>query len=369
MNIEKIGKFIKLLREERNLTQDKLAESIPISRQAISKWERGLAVPDSSVLLRLSEIFDVSINEILVGEKETKNNTDKINKLPLKIYDDRNKKNKIIKILIAMIIFFIIFILLSYFINSYKLIKVYTISGNSNNVNISNGIFVKTNEKIFFRIGDFSIKDNTEIKSLRLYYLDKRQTKKDIIFTSNDNIMLIDYNGYNEYFEFSNINNIISNLYLDIELPNDIESVKLEFVEDYINDSIFNIREKTVKESNSTYSENNLLLHDEYIISQIKAKYKNDELGYFFTINDKPLKKTITYDEDVSSIRIIAEDKEKILERWIYQLNNHILEYQSYENNESFIFENDNITCLTEFCNNSEEKIKKFYQYISLSLK
>ena len=68
MNQEKIGNFIKSLRESHNMTQEELASLIPISRQAISKWERGLGIPDSSTLICLSKIFDVSINEILSGE-------------------------------------------------------------------------------------------------------------------------------------------------------------------------------------------------------------------------------------------------------------------------------------------------------------
>ena len=75
MNIDKIGKFIKELREEKGLTQDELAKKIPISRQAISKWERGLAIPDAQTLLKLSEFFSVSVNEILSGEKKNKYNS------------------------------------------------------------------------------------------------------------------------------------------------------------------------------------------------------------------------------------------------------------------------------------------------------
>ena len=69
MNQQKIGKFICDLRKEKNLSQYQLADMIPISRQAVSKWERGITIPDSLVLIKLSEIFDVSINEILAGER------------------------------------------------------------------------------------------------------------------------------------------------------------------------------------------------------------------------------------------------------------------------------------------------------------
>lgn len=67
MNYLNIGNYIKKLRKEKHLSQYMLAEMIPISRQAISKWETGKSIPDSQTLIRLSELFNVTINEILAG--------------------------------------------------------------------------------------------------------------------------------------------------------------------------------------------------------------------------------------------------------------------------------------------------------------
>ena len=71
MDSEKIGLFIKLLREKNKLSQLDLADMLHISRQAISKWERGITVPNPDILLELSTIFNVSINEILIGKEST----------------------------------------------------------------------------------------------------------------------------------------------------------------------------------------------------------------------------------------------------------------------------------------------------------
>ena len=88
MDKEKIGKFILELRKEKNLTQEELAELIPIDRGAISKWERCITIPDSSTLLILSRIFDVSINEILCGQRLTaKEEKYSSNILTLELYD------------------------------------------------------------------------------------------------------------------------------------------------------------------------------------------------------------------------------------------------------------------------------------------
>lgn len=69
MNQERIGKFIALKRKEKNLTQEQLAEKLGITKNAVSKWERGLGLMDMSLLKPLSDILDVNINEILAGEK------------------------------------------------------------------------------------------------------------------------------------------------------------------------------------------------------------------------------------------------------------------------------------------------------------
>ena len=84
MDQQKIGKFICSLRKEKNLSQTQLADMIPISRQAVSKWERGITIPDSSVLIKLSEIFAVSINEILAGEKIPKKSIKTLEKVTVK---------------------------------------------------------------------------------------------------------------------------------------------------------------------------------------------------------------------------------------------------------------------------------------------
>ncbi len=67
MNAEKIGKFISEKRKLKNLTQKELANKLHITDKAISKWERGLSLPDISVLIPLSEILNVSLYDLLKG--------------------------------------------------------------------------------------------------------------------------------------------------------------------------------------------------------------------------------------------------------------------------------------------------------------
>ena len=68
MNIETANRLLQY-RKENNLSQEELAEKIGVSRQAVSKWERAEASPDTDNLIRLAEIYGVSLDEMLTGKK------------------------------------------------------------------------------------------------------------------------------------------------------------------------------------------------------------------------------------------------------------------------------------------------------------
>ena len=68
MNQKKIGKFIQEKRKEKKLTQSDLAEKLNITDRAISKWENGKAMPDSSIMLDLCKELKINVNELLSGE-------------------------------------------------------------------------------------------------------------------------------------------------------------------------------------------------------------------------------------------------------------------------------------------------------------
>ncbi len=65
----KIGKFIATLRKEKELTQEQLGEKLGITNKTISRWENGNYMPDMQMLSLLSKEFDVSINELISGER------------------------------------------------------------------------------------------------------------------------------------------------------------------------------------------------------------------------------------------------------------------------------------------------------------
>lgn len=64
-----IGEKIYALRREKNLSQGDLADMLEVSRQSVSKWENNTAVPDLQKIIKLSEIFEISVDELIKGEK------------------------------------------------------------------------------------------------------------------------------------------------------------------------------------------------------------------------------------------------------------------------------------------------------------
>ena len=93
----KIGKFIAECRKQKSLTQMQLAERLAITDKAVSKWERGIAMPDSSIMLELCDILGISVNELLSGEMiSMENNGQKNEQLLLDMAKELEKKNKTI---------------------------------------------------------------------------------------------------------------------------------------------------------------------------------------------------------------------------------------------------------------------------------
>lgn len=74
MDTQKIGKFLKELRKENNMTQEQLGERIGVTNKTVSRWETGNYMPPIESLKLLSDIYQISINEILSGERLTQEN-------------------------------------------------------------------------------------------------------------------------------------------------------------------------------------------------------------------------------------------------------------------------------------------------------
>ena len=77
MDQMKIGRFIAVRRKRANLTQLQLADRLGVTDKAVSKWERGITMPDTSIMLELCDVLSISVNDLLCGEVVTMDNYNK----------------------------------------------------------------------------------------------------------------------------------------------------------------------------------------------------------------------------------------------------------------------------------------------------
>ncbi len=87
MNPKEIGAFLKQLRNEKGITQEELGEILGVSGRSVSRWETGTNLPDLSILVQISEYYNVEIKEILNAEKRSENMDNKLKETLLKVAD------------------------------------------------------------------------------------------------------------------------------------------------------------------------------------------------------------------------------------------------------------------------------------------
>ncbi len=127
-----IGKVIKENRTARNMTQEELAKEFFVSRPLISKWENGKSYPDLEQLLKLSDFFDLTLDELLRGDK----------KMTKKLSFNLKKKNIMIGVIISL---FIVVASLLYFDWSKQMVQL-----TSNDIEILSIESTKVSEKRVF---------------------------------------------------------------------------------------------------------------------------------------------------------------------------------------------------------------------------
>ena len=97
MDLKKIGSFLKELRKEKGITQEELAEMLYVSGRTVSRWETGTNMPDISLLVDIAEIFDVSIPEIINGERKNEIMEKEVKETVLNLTDYSEAMNQKIK--------------------------------------------------------------------------------------------------------------------------------------------------------------------------------------------------------------------------------------------------------------------------------
>lgn len=184
----KIGAFLKLLRKEKGITQEELAEMFGVSSRSVSRWENGNTLPDLGILVELSDYYDVDIREIIDGERKSEKmeNETKETLLQVADYADSEKKQALNKKKVVTYIFgglIIVLIAAITFLIIYFLSRFYNPQYNSNG--ISNYLCITIDEsqqaKYIGKLDNYSIYIE-KLKIDALYYTS----------VSGNNISLVD---------------------------------------------------------------------------------------------------------------------------------------------------------------------------------
>ena len=97
MDQTKVGAFLKDLRKEKELTQEQLAEELGVSGRTISRWETGKNMPDISLLAEIAEFFDVSIPEIIKGERKSESMEEEVKEVAETMSDYAKAEKELVK--------------------------------------------------------------------------------------------------------------------------------------------------------------------------------------------------------------------------------------------------------------------------------
>lgn len=154
-----LNENIKISRKSKGLSQDELAIKLNVVRQTISKWERGLSVPDSEMLISLSEILDVPVNKLL-GENIEESKADdlevisqKLEVINLQLAKKKDANRKLLRglLILSCIGLGLIFIILLMINGEY-------LNWNYNNPELASaGVLIHAFEWIFIRVFPFAL--------------------------------------------------------------------------------------------------------------------------------------------------------------------------------------------------------------------
>ena len=162
MDQVKIGSFLKELRKEKDLTQENLAEQLNVSNRTISRWETGINMPDISMLIEIADFYDISISEIIDGERKGENMNQETRDTAIKMAkysqnEVKTGKQKVTGFLMSVFGIFIIVSALAIFPNDSSWGSIYSVFGSIILIigvyYIAKSVLVKRNLRILSVIG------------------------------------------------------------------------------------------------------------------------------------------------------------------------------------------------------------------------
>ncbi len=363
MDDKKIGNFIRELREEENISQAALAKKMYVANSVVSRWESGKAGVSADNLVLLSNIFHVSLDELVAGHRFGKKSKQKSNDVWVGVLNSRQKLKRYIKRLIHLIIILLIIFLGYFFYTFYNSIQIYTIHMDTNEYNIRYGMLTKTRDRIYFHL-DVDYNGNVDdIESVSLYYLNSE--RKDIVKSNTlTSINFIDYYGYEEYIDFKNFNKIINNMYFEVKYKdNNVEKYKLTFERNYANIDFFLKKEHKIDEDGNNKNETNVTGKIDEKIEKVRSAL--EENSGIMNIKYDGVDYQLFLDADGFRLYFVEDGIEKF---YIYDNQEYeIFAYKTLIKNEWNYVYSMNLTddsCVSGDCQNFKKDYEKFVKVI-----
>lgn len=265
MDLQKTGKFISEMRKKKNLTQSQLGEMLGISGKAVSKWERGINAPDISVLSELSNILDVSVSEILKGEKIDANLSNTANEITVSSIDAysqifKKKYTKVIFILVAILLLLTLIFSATYLITNYNKCFVYQLSSGRDDFYLEG--LIANNQK-----------ENSVIITGMHYSDPKTRTEEDSYIDNVEVIVVINNTVIsNQKFYFDNVN---------LTLTQALHSVYIKLEENSkLTSDVFNKRNLSNMHMKIKWEDENGLDGELEVPVEIQKRFSNNQIIY-----------------------------------------------------------------------------------------
>lgn len=254
MDPKKTGMIISNARKKLNITQKALADKLYVSDKAVSKWERGLCFPDISVLIPLTEILNISLYDLLRGEKMSKKEVEETLKSTIYYSNNELKKKKKKYVLISSIIILIIL-----------LISITILLFTSNNNDISAIIDRDTLHDINYYNKYKTTLENSDEENLESLIMELPLNWKERQFEITKDKIKINYDiTYNNMVRAYNDENYVKQAMIDIAtviftMVSDTKSVEIKY-----RDYSFSISKEKLQKSYNISSFEEMLKTDDW---------------------------------------------------------------------------------------------------------
>jgi len=223
MDFIKSGQFISELRKEKCMTQADLGTILGVTDKTVSKWERGVNIPDILMIREIAKVFNVTADEILSAERD-KTDVSTI----LKFY--RNKKLRYALIGIGSVFILFTLVLLVYFTNNYDKSKVYKFYNVTDDYEIS-GYIYGIGKQVRVVLDDLKLENTKEYDNLKITnYTLKLYLGNNVVYSEKNNFDIDEYIFFYRMIDkLENLSVIASNTNLSLNINSG--SISLEFVD------------------------------------------------------------------------------------------------------------------------------------------